>query len=98
MGLSCARAAAERLLEDEGLARSMGESGRAYYSNNYAWPVIEGKYLDMFERLTAEPVRRSMEPLPGFFARRQRTLPPAADVLNQLPAGPARLSRMGRSS
>ncbi len=92
------RAAADRLLEDEALARAMGESGRAYYSNNYAWPVIEGKYLDMFERLTAEPVRRSMEPLPGFFARRQRTLPPAADVLNQLPAGPARLSRMGRPS
>ena len=92
------RAAAERLLEDGDLARAMGENGQTYYANNYAWPVIEGKYLDMFDRLKAGPVRPSMEPLPGFLARRQRTLPPAADVLSQLPAGPARLTRMGRSS
>jgi glycosyltransferase involved in cell wall biosynthesis len=92
------RAAAERLLEDGDLARAMGENGQTYYANNYAWPVIEGKYLDMFDRLKAAPVRPSMEPLPGFLARRQRTLPPAADVLSQLPAGPARFPRMGRSS
>jgi glycosyltransferase involved in cell wall biosynthesis len=91
------RAAADRLLEDEALARALGENGRAYYSDNYAWPVIERKYLDMFKRLKSEPVRRSMEPLPGFFARRQQTLPPAADVLDRLPAGPARFARMERS-
>jgi glycosyltransferase involved in cell wall biosynthesis len=91
------RAAADRLLEDDTLARAMGKNGRAYYSDNYAWPVIEGKYLDMFERLKAAPVRRSMEPLPGFFARRQRILPPAADVLARLPARPAPFSRMGPS-
>jgi hypothetical protein len=39
-----------------------------------------------------------MEPLPGFFARRQRTLPPAADVLKAVPAGPVHLSSLGRLS
>jgi glycosyltransferase involved in cell wall biosynthesis len=92
------RAAADRLLDDESLARAMGENGRTYYTTNYAWPVIEGKYLEMFDRLKREPARRSMEPLPGFFARRQRTLPAAADVLATLPSGPARLSSIGQSS
>lgn len=92
------RAAADRLLEDEGLARAMGENGRTYYADNYAWTVIEGKYLDMFERLKAGPRRQAMEPLPGFFARRQKTLAPAAEVLERLPAGPAFVSRNGRSS
>jgi glycosyltransferase involved in cell wall biosynthesis len=92
------RAVADRLLDDKALARAMGENGRAYYSDNYAWPVIEGKYLDMFERLRAKPAPRTMEPLPGFLARRQKTLPPAADVLDQLPIGPARRSMTGRRS
>jgi glycosyltransferase involved in cell wall biosynthesis len=92
------RAAADRLLEDASLVLGMGENGRSYYADNYAWPVIEGKYLDMFERLKTEPPRGSMEPLPGFFARRQRTLPPAAEVLSELPAGPARLANMRRPS
>jgi glycosyltransferase involved in cell wall biosynthesis len=92
------RAAAHRLLEDEYLARVMGENGRSYYSEHYAWPVIEAKYLDMFDRLKAEPPRRTMEPLPGFFSRRQRTLPPATDVLKAVPAGPVHLSSLGRLS
>jgi glycosyltransferase involved in cell wall biosynthesis len=80
------RAALDRLLDDAALAEAMGRNGREYYAANYAWPVIEGKYLDMFARLQAEPPRRTMEPLPGFLARRARTLPPAADVLNGLPS------------
>jgi glycosyltransferase involved in cell wall biosynthesis len=85
-------AAADRLLTDDRLARALGDNGRAYYAQHYAWPVIEGKYLEMFKQLISEPASRSMEPLPGFFARRQRTLPPAAEVLNALPAGPARMA------
>jgi hypothetical protein len=30
-----------------------------------------------------------MPPIPGWFARRRRDLPPARDVLAGLPAGPA---------
>jgi hypothetical protein len=82
------RAAVDVLLDDRPLARTMGDNGRTYYAANYAWPVIEQKYLDMFDRLRSEPPRRTMEPLPGFFARRARTLPPAADVLNAVASGP----------
>jgi len=88
-------AAADRLQMDAGLAAAMGRSGSAYYSAHYAWPVIEAKYLDMFERLTRDPAPPVMEPLPGFFARRARTLPAAADVLNALPGGPVRQAQYG---
>ena len=43
------------LLEgDESLRRSLGESGRRYFEANYAWPVVEGKYLDLLGRLRRE--------------------------------------------
>ena len=69
-------------------ARS-GENGRTFFRTHYAWPVIERKYLDMLDRLERErdTPRAPMEPLPGFFARRRRTLPPAADVAAGVPAG-----------
>ena len=91
-------AALERLVTDTGLADAMGRNGRAYYAEHYAWPVIEAKYLTMFERLRREPVRRQMEPLPGFFARRARTLPAAEAVLSALPAGPVRPVEYGLPS
>jgi glycosyltransferase involved in cell wall biosynthesis len=71
------------------LREALGRNGRAYFGANYAWPVIERKYLDMLERLAQERdrPRAGMEPLPGFFARRRRTLPPAADVAARVPAG-----------
>jgi hypothetical protein len=50
--------------------------------------VIERKYLEMFDRLGREPSPAPLEPLPGFFARRTRTLPPARDVMNAAPSGP----------
>ena len=80
----------DRLLDDPGLSAAMGVNGRDYYARNYSWPVIEAKYLRMFERLKSEPPRRTMEALPGFLARRQRTLRPALEVLSAIPAGPAR--------
>jgi glycosyltransferase involved in cell wall biosynthesis len=70
------------------LRRSLGENGRTFFRSHYDWPVIERKYLDMLDRLERErDTRRPMEPLPGFFARRRRTLPPAADVAAAVPAG-----------
>jgi glycosyltransferase involved in cell wall biosynthesis len=71
------------------LAGIMGRNGRDFFRRYYAWPVIERKYLDMFERLKREPAR-PLEPLPGFFARRKRTLPPASEVVNAAPRGVAR--------
>ena len=38
---------------------------------HYTWPVIERKYLEMFDRLKREPAARPLDPLPGFFARRE---------------------------
>ena len=78
------------LLEATGpLGGVLGRNGREFFRRHYAWPVIERKYLDMFSRLSKEtpPV---MEPLPGFFARRTRRVPPARDVLEQVPSGAVR--------
>jgi hypothetical protein len=64
--------------------------------------VIERKYLDMFERLkkelppeggsSGEKARggnSGIEPLPGWFARRRKDLPPSRDVLERIPRGSA---------
>jgi hypothetical protein len=81
-------AALDVLLDDQRLRGVLGGNGRDYFSRHYSWSVIVRKYLDMFDRLTADPPSHAMEPLPGWFARRQRHLPPAADVVNALPTGP----------
>ena len=71
------------------LRHVLGSNGRAYFDAHYAWPVIERKYLDILDRLAREEVGTapSMEPMPGWFARRARTLPPAHVVLEQVPSG-----------
>jgi glycosyltransferase involved in cell wall biosynthesis len=77
------------IVSSSSLRHGLGENGRAYFDANYAWPVIERKYLDVLDRLTrqgAGDVRR-IEPLPGWFARRARTLPAASTVLAQVPQG-----------
>jgi glycosyltransferase involved in cell wall biosynthesis len=71
------------------LTGALGRNGRHFFREHYDWPVIERKYRDMFERLTKTPATRTMEPLPGWFDRRRRDLRPAAQVLAELPAGPA---------
>ena len=83
-------AALDALLDEPALASALGANGRAYFERHYTWPVIERKYLDMFERLTSSPPSHAMEPLPGWLARRARTIPPAAHVVNALPVGPVR--------
>ena len=81
-----------QLQSNRHLARAMGENGRAFFQRHYTWPVVEQKYMDMLNRLhdddasgrAAPPI----EPLPGWFARRRATLPPANDVVKALPEGP----------
>jgi glycosyltransferase involved in cell wall biosynthesis len=70
------------------LNTALGHNGRAFFTRHYAWPVIEQKYLDMFARLSSDNRPRGMEPEPGWFAKRRRTLPPASTVLAGLPSGP----------
>lgn len=82
-----------------GVAASLGRNGSQFFRANYAWPVIEKKYLDMFARLKGEDpamvARRAMASEPGWWSRRQRSLPPAREVLANLPAGPV-LGRAAR--
>jgi len=74
------------------IASTIGQNGSRFFRNNYGWPVIERKYLEMFERLSKEDAglvaRRPAPELPGWWGRRQKTLPPAREVLAGLPAGP----------
>jgi glycosyltransferase involved in cell wall biosynthesis len=79
-------------LESNGpLHARLGHNGRNYFTEHYTWPVLEGKYLDMFERLKREDAggaaRKPIEPLPGWFARRRRDQRPASEILASIPAG-----------
>ena len=76
-------------LESNGpLHARLGLNGREYFRRNYSWPVIEQKYLDMFERLRKDQPARGIESLGGWLERRRRRIPPAADVLAGIPSGP----------
>ena len=73
------------------LNAAFGDNGRQFFQQHYAWPVIEQKYLDMFQRLNEENaygLTKRMEAEPGFLARHRRNLRPAADVLTDLLSGP----------
>jgi hypothetical protein len=61
---------------------------REFFRRHYSWPVIERAYLNMLDELRQTPPAHRMEPVPGWLARRARTAPPAADVVNALPRGP----------
>jgi glycosyltransferase involved in cell wall biosynthesis len=79
-------------LESNGpLHERLGHNGRDYFARHYAWPVIERKYLDMFEGLKREDAsgaaRTPLERLPGWFARRRRDLRPGSEVLAGIPSG-----------
>ena len=69
------------------LAAALGRNGREYFARQYAWPIIEQKYIEMLDRLKREPVTRTIEPAPGWWARRRKTLPAANDVVARLPSG-----------
>jgi glycosyltransferase involved in cell wall biosynthesis len=93
-------AEAVRVLETSaGVATTLGGNGAAFFRTHYAWPVVERKYLDMFDRLSKEKAAdaaRTPVSLPGWWGRRQKTLPPAREVLAGLPAGPALPTRTVR--
>lgn len=79
------------ILTQRRLREALGANGRIYFNRHYTWPTIERKYLDMFDRLQQEdPANRpAREAIPGWFGRRRRTVPPASDVVDRLPRGPA---------
>jgi hypothetical protein len=77
------------------LQAALGRNGRTFFERHYAWPVIEKKYVDMLQQLARTKPAGAMEPVPGWFARRRRSLPPADGVVKQLPAGPYRQPAAG---
>ena len=79
----------EAIEQNRWLAGSLGRNGRQYFRDNYDWPVIERKYLEMFERLKKEAPAPTADPLPGWFDRRRQDLPAAQEVLAKLPKGAA---------
>ena len=79
----------EALEQNRWLAGSLGRNGRQFYRENYEWPVIEHKYLKMFDRLKKEAPPPIVDPLPGWFDRRRQDLRPAEEVIAGLPTGPA---------
>src|SRR5207245_7692388 len=79
----------EALEQHRWLAGSLGRNGRQFFRDHYNWPVIERKYLDMFERLKKEKPAATADPLPGWFDQRRQDLPPAEEVLARLPRGAA---------
>jgi glycosyltransferase involved in cell wall biosynthesis len=90
-------AALDRILVDPGLAATLGRNGRDFFARHYSWPVIERKYLEMFEQLQRAPAAYGMEPIPGWFARRTTMVAPAADVVNALPEGPVVETQLAES-
>ena len=79
------------LESNQGLRQAFGTNGRAYFQQHYTWPVIEGKYLDMLDRLQREDRPAdgpALEPLPGWLDRRRKTRAPAREVVDRLPTGP----------
>jgi len=45
------------LSQNNGLRETMGQKGKAFFNANYAWPVIENKYIDIINRLEPSVTR-----------------------------------------
>ncbi len=69
------------------LQAALGRNGRAFFERHYDWPVIVKKYTGMLDQLAREKPSRAIEPLPNWFARRRRNLPPADSIVKGLPVG-----------
>jgi hypothetical protein len=71
------------------LNEALGRNGSEYFERHYSWPVIERKYMDMLEQLRHDDrPRNGIEPLPGWFSRRRRTVPSSGEVLARVGEGP----------
>jgi len=79
----------ESLERHKWLAGTLGRNGRQFFRENYDWPVIERKYLEMFDRLKKELPPRPPDPMPSWLERRRQDVPAAQDVVAKLPKGPA---------
>ena len=71
------------------LSGTLGRNGLRFFRDNYDWPVIERKYLDMLGRLSRDSTPRAMLGLPGPLERRRQNRPPAEEVVAALPTGPS---------
>jgi hypothetical protein len=80
------------------LQAALGRNGRTFFERNYSWPVIEKKYVDMLQQLSREQVKRTMDPLPGWFARRRRSQRAANDIVKALPSGAYREAKKPQQS
>lgn len=45
------------LSQNDQLKEIMGRNGKNFFNTHYAWPVIQQKYLTIFERLNTDPVK-----------------------------------------
>jgi glycosyltransferase involved in cell wall biosynthesis len=81
--------ALEAIEQNRWLAGTLGRNGRQFFRDQYDWPVIERKYLDMFERLKKQTPAAAVDPLPSWLERRRQDVPAADAVLARLPTGPA---------
>jgi glycosyltransferase involved in cell wall biosynthesis len=79
----------DSLVSEPWLAAALGRNGRLYFDEHYSWPVIERKYVEMFERLSSDPTPRRIPRVPGWLARRRLDIPAADELLARVPAGPA---------
>ncbi len=68
---------------------ALGRNGRQFFRDHYEWPIIERKYLDVFDQLSKETSVRVIDPLPGWFERRRPDCPPGAEVVDSIPSGPS---------
>jgi glycosyltransferase involved in cell wall biosynthesis len=84
------------------LSVTLGKNGRQFFREQYDWPVIETKYLDLIARLSSPDTsrdeargRQGIEPLPGWIARHRPDCPPASAVAGKLPGGAVLRSEAG---
>ena len=70
------------------LSATLGKNGRQFFREQYDWPVIERKYLDMMARLASGMPGPGFEPLPSWLSRHRVDCPPAQEVVSSLSGGP----------
>jgi len=57
-GYASFEAAVDRLLADEGAARTLGDAGRAYVEALFGWPAVTARYRRWLEGLVSAGSRR----------------------------------------
>jgi glycosyltransferase involved in cell wall biosynthesis len=75
------------LLERPELREKMAQAGREYVLNNFSWPVVTQRFVELIDRLSAEPTPAPKEP-PRDFAPPAGLEPPAAKERRRTPPQP----------